>query len=877
MAHAIIHTCGELVNPAEVVLDLSRQKVLVTNAVSRDRATLGELIGHHRFVLATTDAEVKQAKDHAQAIVFAHFRGDTRLKANVEQVTALGLDFDALDEDSAAAVRSRLHELGAAYVRYTTFSHGRVAGTHSFRAMLPISRAMTIEEFERVAPQLHARFPECDVQARDSARAWLLPMALVGGAPPEREFHPGRVIDVDAMLAQSAVSAVSSPTKPTRAKAPASAGRKRGQRGPRHEEAEVLGMLAAVSADCDRTTWLKVAFALCERDEVEGRRLWQDWSATGGGQYAGEAETQRVWEREVVPRVNSNDAAYRFDIDGLAKLAQEGGWRPPTMIPGKNGGRAKVYLSDGDGQLNAIDVAQECLSLLRTQGSYYSFQGILCQVRTDDTTRAQIDLLDIIKTTRTLCQLADWHSRGDQEAKRLSKPPRTVVDLLRSLPEPEGPTREIPQLVGIATVPYLDDKGELHTVPGYNPQTGVYLAPHGLDVRVDLPEQPELLRAAAAAAAARISRHFHEVPFRSDLHRAAGLSLIMTMCAPPSRRPSPSPLFLLNANTSGAGKTRYAVSAYFIATGEAPALAKTPPTQEEWQKQIVTWAISGETVIILDNNTEVIGGAALESAVTGTKISGRRLGLSEAVKADFAPCWVVTVNNASITPDMVGRTIEIYLESPHADPRAAEFEISESDWLESYLPSARGQIVSDLLTIQLAYRRAGRPAPSGKMGSFSSWARSVGAPIWYATGHWVRDTQIELRELADDETAELQPLLSAWPTGRALLARDIASYRHDGSPESMSFSEELDSFLTVSRATLKAKTVTTKLKHIAGRRVLLADGVTIARMVCTKDHSGVRVWSVVRERQPPRALPTDDLAEPSNVDEELNNAPQAEE
>ena len=79
MAHAIIHTCGELVNPAEVVLDLSRQKVLVTNAVSRDRATLGELIGDHRFVLATTDAEVKQAKDYAQAIVFAHFRGDTRL------------------------------------------------------------------------------------------------------------------------------------------------------------------------------------------------------------------------------------------------------------------------------------------------------------------------------------------------------------------------------------------------------------------------------------------------------------------------------------------------------------------------------------------------------------------------------------------------------------------------------------------------------------------------------------------------------------------------------------------------------------------------------------------------------------------------------
>ena len=667
-------------------------------------------------------------------------------------------------------------------------------------------------------------------------------------------------------------------TKRDRAKAPASAaparaGKKGGPKAPRHEEAEVLGMLAAVSADCDRTTWLKVGSALCEWSADEGRQFWLDWSATGGDQYAGEAETQRMWEREVVPRVGSNEAAYRFDIDGLAKLARESGWQPPTMIPGKNGGRAKVYLSDGDGQLNAIDVAQECLSLLRTQGSYYSFQGILCQVRTDDTTRAQIDLLDIIKTTRTLCQLADWYSRGDQEAKRLSKPPRTVVDLLRSLPEPEGPTREIPQLVGIATVPYLDDEGELHTVPGYNPQTGVYLAPHGLDVRIDLPDRQDLLPAAAAAAAARISRHFHEVPFRSDLHRAAGLSLIMTMCAPPSRRPSPSPLFLLNANTSGAGKTRYAVSAYFIATGEAPALAKTPPTQEEWQKQIVTWAISGETVIILDNNTEVIGGAALESAVTGTKISGRRLGLSEAVKADFAPCWVVTVNNASITTDMVGRTIEIYLESPYADPRGANFEISESDWLESYLPSVRGQIVSDLLTIQLAYRRAGRPTPSGTMGSFSSWARSVGAPIWYATGHWVRDTQIELRELADDETAGVLPWLSAWPAGLALLAKDLVKYRPDGSPESLAFSDELDSFLTVNRASLPAGTVSAKLKPWVGRRVLLADGVTMARLLCTKNNSGVWVWSVLREQQPPRALPADTQTVPSMLPQLLDDVP----
>jgi hypothetical protein len=775
MAHAIIRTCGELLNPAEVVLDLSRQKVLVTNAVSRDRATLGELIGDHRFVLATTDAEVKQAKDHAQAIVFAHFRGDTRLKANVEQVTALGLDFDALDEDSAAAVRSRLHELGAAFVRYTTLSHGRAAGTHSFRAMLPISRAMSTEEFERVAPQLHARFPECDVQARDSARAWLLPMALAGGASPEREFHPGRVIDVDAMLAQSVVSAVSSPTKPTRAKAPASAGSKRGQKGPRHEEAEVSRMLVALSADCDRTTWLKVGFALCEWDEVEGRRLWQDWSATGGGQYAGEAETQRVWEHEVVPRVNSHDAAYRFDIDGLAKLAQEGGWRPPTMIPGKNGGRAKVYLSDGDGDRNTRDVGADALKLLGAHPDCFLFKDKLSRVVDSDRRAPKMSELMGLQATNILCDAANWAVHHRSGERRIGKPRWQDVEAWLELArenEFEGCAR---RLKGLASVPYIGRDGVVRAAAGYDATTKILLADHGIKIELDIPSDRALWQSTAKAAAQEILSHFDEVPFRGPEDQTAFLSLLASIISQPLLEGAPMPAFLLDANARGAGKTRLAEIAVMLLTGSRKSLGTLPGREEEIVKFLLAEARSGASFVCFDNVKTKIGGPALESAITQGGTRGRILNTSTIADIDFAPCWMFTSNNASLTTDMVSRVISIYLFVTVAEPRGQLFKVSEAEWWGTYMPNVRGRLVSLLLLILKLHAMAGYPRMPRPVGSFGEWEKYIASAVWYATGILPTETQKRLRFESDDETSFLVALLQAWPRGKGLYARHLVA------------------------------------------------------------------------------------------------------
>ena len=66
----------------------------------------------------------------------------------------------------------------------------------------------------------------------------------------------------------------SSPTsldvaKRGRGQALARAAQRGDRRAYRYEAEEVSKMLSAVSADCDRMTWLRIGFALCEWDEVD--------------------------------------------------------------------------------------------------------------------------------------------------------------------------------------------------------------------------------------------------------------------------------------------------------------------------------------------------------------------------------------------------------------------------------------------------------------------------------------------------------------------------------------------------------------------------------------------------------------------------------
>ena len=132
------------------------------------------------------------------------FRGDRRLKANVDGVYALGVDFDELDvpfEELCGAFHT-------ATIAHTTFSH--TADAPHARAFLRLSRAVSAVEYERlwsfVADRMADAGQKVDPAAKDPSRLWFIP-----AVPPRREgstartfFHrtiEGPPLDVDAILA----------------------------------------------------------------------------------------------------------------------------------------------------------------------------------------------------------------------------------------------------------------------------------------------------------------------------------------------------------------------------------------------------------------------------------------------------------------------------------------------------------------------------------------------------------------------------------------------------------------------------------------------------------------------------------------------------
>jgi hypothetical protein len=602
-------------------------------------------------------------------------------------------------------------------------------------------------------------------------------------------------------------------------------------KAPPHEVAGVSGMLAAVSADCDRTTWLKVGLALCEWSADEGRQLWLDWSATGGDQYAGEAETRRMWEREVVSRVGSNEAAYRFDIDGLAKLAREGGWRPPTMIPGKNGGRAKVFVSDDDGPRNTVDVGLDALRLLGMRSDCFLFNDRLCRVVVPEGSTPRIEPLVRISATNLLCGEADWIARHKKGVQRVSKPDLREVEGWLDLARHDDLGGSIRRLRGVASVPYIGRDGRIRIDPGYDATTRILLADHGLSVDGAKSNDTSLWQVAARDAAARVLSHFDEVPFARPTDAAGYLAALLTITSRPLLEDAPTPNFLFNGNTPGAGKTRLILIAIFLLTGSRRSLPTLPVREEERQKYLLAEALAGAEYIAFDNVTGLVGGPALESAITQGGARGRILSTSQRADVPFTPCWMISGNNARRSTDMVSRTIEIYLNSLVANPREQTFRVSEAELWGSYLPFHRPYILGDLRLILWLHGQAGYPAMPVSSGSFGEWERYIASAVWWATGLNVTETQKRLREVSDDDTSDLIALLVAWPKGVSFVSIELvlngeatnAAAGHAWDVEA--FGEALAPYQGPVRDPKEATGLTRTLKALVNRRVDIGGGV----------------------------------------------------
>jgi putative DNA primase/helicase len=181
---------------------------------------------------------------------------------------------------------------------------------------------------------------------------------------------------------------------------------------------------------------------------------------------------------------------------------------------------------------------------------------------------------------------------------------------------------------------------------------------------------------------------------------------------------------------------------------------------EEWRKRIMSIAIAGDPVVLLDNLPGVLGSPALDMALTSGSITDRVLGVSENATVRLQAVWFATGNNVQVKGDLFRRTLHIRLESKHEKPEERS-DFRTPSCSSTFCASAR--LLRAALTILRAYFEAGLPDQGLRpWGSFEAWSRLIRHTIVWLGLEDPWTTREHLAKTADTEHDLLSQLLSAW-------------------------------------------------------------------------------------------------------------------
>lgn len=349
------------------------------------------------------------------------------------------------------------------------------------------------------------------------------------------------------------------------------------------------------------------------------------------------------------------------------------------------------------------------------------------------------------------CMVGAWKKKGRGRVFIACHPPAWTIAGIHA----RGDWPGIRTLSGIRRAPVLRPDGSIHQTPGWDEATGVlYLPgeqfpPIAADIGID----------DASASIEALLELVSEFPFASAAHRSAFIAALLTMVARHAFLGN-TPLFLVDANTRGAGKTLLAQLAGRIALGYDLPVATYAHDPTEMRKVITTMTLAGEPVVLLDNLNGVVGNEALDRALTGGRWWDRMLGVNKQVDLPMTTTLIATGNNISIAADTARRTIHIRLETNLERPEDRS-GFRRADLL-GHVRAHRAALYMHAVTIVAAYLRAGCPDVGLRpMGSFEGWSRVIrGAIVWLGYPDPF-DTREDLELVADTGKESVAMLLEA--------------------------------------------------------------------------------------------------------------------
>lgn len=348
------------------------------------------------------------------------------------------------------------------------------------------------------------------------------------------------------------------------------------------------------------------------------------------------------------------------------------------------------------------------------------------------------------------CRFVKFTDKGEVEIS----PPTWLISTVHTL----GDWPQLRLLNGITETPVLRRDRSLLTDPGYDKSTGLLYSPG--TVVPDVPANPS--RRDAFAARDRLRALIAEFPFERPAHSAVWLAGLLTSLA---RRAfaGPAPLFLIDANVRGSGKSLLADLVGIIVTGRRMPRMVNPSDEDEARKRITSVALAGDPLVLIDNVTGRLGNAALDAALTGTRWSDRILGGNKMVDLPLRATWFATGNNIMLRADTARRCCHCRLESPEENPEERTgFQIPR---LIEHAREHRLELLTAALTMLSWYGTSGRENCNlVPWGSYEGWSTLIRSCL---TGLGAPDpatTRRQLAETADTEVEALRALFQAWPS-----------------------------------------------------------------------------------------------------------------
>ena len=669
---------------------------------------LAELVG-------STKADSKDALPWLKLARFGNKRSSTkhslRYDGNVAALSGVAVDYDR-EEMSPEEAAERLDKAGVEAIVYTSPSH--TDQRPRWRVCCPFSTELPPDRHYQMVARLNGLLG--GVLATESfTLSQSYYYGAVGGNPEHRVILVPGTATLDR-CDELDLTAIGKPDGGNGRRAPGG-----------NPEAEIGDIEVALDAipnpipswDVKGGTWnewntIGMAVWRASGGSDEGLKAFDAWSRKWPAKYDGD-ETEFRWNHYAGSPPN------RIGFGTLVHLARQA--QPGWTAPSTTRGLPEIRVRAG----SRHEAADAGLAAMLSAGvAFYQRDQKLVRVarlKAKTTNGETILVPGIMPITapslmRALGQSAQWRKYNERKKGWLAcDPPDPVAQQILSMVG-EWPFPPIRGVIGTQT---MRPDGTLLTKPGYDAKTGfVLFEPPQIPAIPATPTKED-----AKNALKLIDALFDEFPFTDDASRSVALSLDMSLILRPAM--SVVPLHVANAPEGGTGKSYLFDIVSMHAIGEAcPAIARGG-TYEETEKRLIGAALEGRTLILLDNCNGELRSEFLCQAIERPMIKPRPLGTSVMPNIPNGFVCGANGNNIETAEDLVRRALECGLDADMELPYRRTFK---RDPVRSVLAD-RGRYVAAVLTIALAYIRAGRPERPAPLASFEEWSDLVrGSLIW---------------------------------------------------------------------------------------------------------------------------------------------------